>query len=484
MAFYRTRHIDTFISIPPVAGVVPQSQGREWLDILNSQHEVFLHFQPEVDTNTANWTLIFSPDPEIGGYMSATSSWGLPFELDVKPAFAAPGGNILSTWPLDLGGYQIQSGTSMSTPFAAGVYALLIEARKTKDPNVLQRILASVANPNLYSVGDSPSSRTMLAPVAWQGAGLLQAFDAAKVTTLLDVQSISFNDTDHFIGNASFSITNTRDLEQTYRLGYVNTATVYTFFEGPGWDFAQPTPPTAEAWASLSFLQGTSVTVPAGKSVNVTVTASPPTGLNATRLPVYGGYITINSTTTGGDNLSIPYLGIAGSMYETPVIDPTGQTYMMRDYRGGGFEDFPPGAAPNSTFTVPIPTSAKIPDDLPEEYQIPGIHLELIMGDVVSSVHVLLVPLEINGTLTTTDVLGYQAADDFFLNPDVYIDSRIGVSLPFTGMLSDNKTIVPEGRYEWRLLALKVFGDRQRREDWQTRGFPFYIRYSDTSARI
>lgn len=473
---YRTQLIDTYLSIPPVGGVVPQSQGERWLNILNGGQNIFLHLQPEVDSNTANWTIIDSPDPAVSGYMSITSSWGMPFELDIKPAFAAPGANILSTWPLDKGGYQIQSGTSMATPFVAGVYALLIEARKTRDPAVLQRVISSVSKPNTYNAASS----SLLAPVAWQGAGLIQAFDAAKVTTLLSIQSIAFNDTDHFQPDHTFTITNTASIPQTYKLGYVNTATVYTFFSGDIWNFATPTPPLADdgaAGAIITFSQ-TTITIPPNTSSNISLTALAPQGLNATRLPVYGGYITINSTAPSVDQLSIPYLGVAGSLYYTPIIDPTGQTFMARDFRQAGEEDAPPGAPQNSTFTVPRPVSAEIPEDLPEEYHIPAIYVTLVMGDVASSVHCLLVPLDIDGELETFDVLGYQAADDFLFNPGVAIDSQGGFNLPFTGMLRrDNSTIVPEGRYEWRILALRIFGDRNRKEDWQTRTFEFNLRY-------
>lgn len=406
--------------------------------------------------------------------MSPTSSWGVSFELDVKPQFVTPGANILSTWPLDLGGYQVQSGTSMATPFAAGVYALLIEARKIRDPGTLQRILSSVAKPNLYQEA-SGTVHPQLAPVAWQGAGLLQAYDAAKVTTLFSVSSIAFNDTDHLNGTQTISVTNTGSTAQSYRIGYVNSATVYTFFEHL-YNFAQPSPPVVDGGATLTF-SSTTLTIAAGASADLTVTVVPPTGLNATRLPVYSGYITLNST-TASENLSLPFLGLDGSLYSTPVIDPTDQTYMIRDYRGGGPEDFPPGAPPNSTFTVPIPTSAEIPEDLPDQYAIPGIHVELIMGDIIATVHVLLRPLEVNGTVATKEsVLGYQVVEDFFINENVYVDARLGFGYPFTGMLSDNKTIVPEGRYEWRIVALKLTGDREKREDWQERAFPFYLRY-------
>lgn len=64
---------------------------------------------------TASGYLAQSPVQVTGGFMSNYSSFGPSTELNLKPQLSAPGGNILSTWPLSVGGYAITSGTSMST---------------------------------------------------------------------------------------------------------------------------------------------------------------------------------------------------------------------------------------------------------------------------------------------------------------------------------------------------------------------------------
>ncbi|KAI1795570.1 hypothetical protein LXA43DRAFT_913577 [Ganoderma leucocontextum] len=56
------------------------------------------------------------PDPH-GGLISDFTTYGPSNYFHFKPAIAAPGGNILSTYPVPMGTYAVLSGTSMATPF-------------------------------------------------------------------------------------------------------------------------------------------------------------------------------------------------------------------------------------------------------------------------------------------------------------------------------------------------------------------------------
>lgn len=86
-----------------------------------------------------------------GGKMSYFSSWGLTNNLDIKPDISAPGGNIFSTYPDSLGSYSIQSGTSMATPYIAGIAALFASRHGGKgafrrDPSLAQSLRSKMIN--------------------------------------------------------------------------------------------------------------------------------------------------------------------------------------------------------------------------------------------------------------------------------------------------------------------------------------------------
>jgi subtilisin family serine protease len=112
-----------------------------------------------------------------------------------KPAVAAPGGNIISTWPVPLGNFSIESGTSMATPYVAGSAALIIQSRG-KNPQVTKGMRSL-----LESTGQRiPSNKTdgyPLQTLIQQGAGLINVYNAVYAETIVSPTELIVNDTAH-----------------------------------------------------------------------------------------------------------------------------------------------------------------------------------------------------------------------------------------------------------------------------------------------
>lgn len=442
-------------------GSVTVKQGAEWVEALSAGENVTLNM---VEAASARLAVVDLSNGPAAGYTSPFTSWGPTWEVEVKPQFITPGGWILSTFPLEQGEYAVNPGTSMACPFAAAVFALVAEKRGTFDAKILRNILAATSKPNLWN--DETKAYDLLAPVAQQGAGLIQAYDAAFATVIPSVSSISFNDSDHFVGNHSFSLDNTGSEDVTFTLGHAKSVTVYSF----GLETlsaARFPPPTVEGYAEITF-EADEITVPAGGSAEVAFTAEPPSsaGLNATLLPVYGGYITLNGT--NGDTLSIPYLGVAGSLHDTPVLRPW---FNENGGSGGVFltstdSHFNIPVAANTTFTIPRPGTSGT-----------AVFPQLLLLPTIGSteLHIDVVPLG-NTSLPTYDWLGMKSVGQLPQLPLNFVP-RTGYTFNFGGRLADGSA-VDEGQYTLVASALKIFGDADKTEDWSVvETVPFTLKY-------
>ncbi|KAJ4294956.1 hypothetical protein N0V88_005196 [Collariella sp. IMI 366227] len=464
--FYNNAAGTATVSASEVVGVkavamVTAEQGATWIKALEAGSKVVVNM---ADPETAPKFLTYFNNTASSGFLSDFTSWGPTWEVEVKPQFAAPGGMILSTYPRALGSYAVLSGTSMSCPHAAAIYALLMNVRGTKDPKILENVLSTTAHPNVFRTGGK--SLPILAPVVQQGGGLIQAWDAAHATSLLTVSSLSFNDTDNFNPVQNFSISNTGKTAITYKLSNIGAATAYTFDDTTSITPAIFPSELTDEFASLAFAPN-DFTIPAGGRKIIQVTATAPAGVDAKRLPVYSGYIAINGT--DGTALSLPYLGVVGSMHSAVVLDAA-NTLLSRSKD----EDNAPVEA-KTTFTLPPPGFSKDPI-YANSTELPKLVTELSMGSRLVRVDV--VPISNCTTVARnastvfgTKTIGQPNGFPLEWNP------RGTLQYSWDGKLDDG-TYAPPGTYKFAVKALRIFGDAKLATEYDgTETVSFKIKY-------
>lgn len=213
-------------------GVISAESGAAIVEAISNGGTVIADFTTISSTNY----FVGMPNPEgTGGKPNYFSSWGPTYDLNVKPDIAAPGGDILSTYPTD--SYAVLSGTSMATPYIAGVAALYISyygGRTSPNFNatdLLKRIIAS-GQSLPYFDGTTLTDYGMYASVAQVGTGIINATRLFQQTTSLSAAKIALNDTQNFVATHSIDITNGAIEDVTYTFELQDAAGIQTWLPG------------------------------------------------------------------------------------------------------------------------------------------------------------------------------------------------------------------------------------------------------------
>lgn len=432
-------------------GMVPTTTGEDWLKLAAKNASIHLHM---VAKSSAPTVFITEVNNVAGGYVSDFSQWGPTNELAALPHVLAPGGFMLSTWPLALGGFAVESGTSMATPYFAGCIALLLEARGKTPVQTVRSLFATNAKPKQFN--DGVTTYPWLSSVAQQGAGLIDAYNAVHSDVVLNVTSLSFNDT-QFIAPVSFSLNNTGSKLAVYTIGQVSSGTVYTLADDgttipvlfDSGDFME----TVNNSAILKF-SSTRVTVLPGQSAVVKVMALPPRGLNATRIPIYSGFVTLNGT--NGDTFSIPYLGAANAMRNVTILDTKHDENYLMSSEGAQ------AVKAGQLFTLPNPNATDA-----SNATYPIFDLRLSMGT-----RLLKAEVQSNNGTTLGSIASYPKE----------FQSRAATGpkqISWQGQLDDG-SYVPAGIYSLRVRALKIFGNEHKDSDYDVVDTPkFRVRYTE-----
>ncbi|KAI8341971.1 peptidase S8/S53 domain-containing protein [Chlamydoabsidia padenii] len=455
---------------------------------LNGQDGLSLlrHYYGANDTKQMTMKFISEVMPiKNVGLMSVFSTWGPDPELHVKPDIAGVGGHMYSTFPMEMGAYTTMSGTSMATPYVSGCIALLMEAIGKKSPESIVRHLLNYAKP-VYS-----SDGVNLESMAKQGSGLIQIYDSIMASTNVVPYKIPLNDTDHFRTSTELTIENTSNYtKKIYQLNHIPSLAV------SGYNFKKSAVPTKQGKykvtsGSVQFESETIVLGPLEKK-NITVHFEQPSleqQNNTDPVPplVYGGFLELLQVEENGDamndkSIHVPYFGVLGNQRDLPIFDTIqGYPYIGN---GSGKRIQPDKTSNNTSPVYNFNQGEKLHLYVRLGSPTALLKCELMKDDkvvgYVSRFHNAWVPRNDNSHDNYDYSINWNGhvAMDYrkSLSPSAAA-AAAALAAEERGLPPTIKTHPAEpGIYHLRLSALKIFGDSELDNDWETwNSFDFRI---------
>ncbi|KAF8634300.1 hypothetical protein AX17_004252 [Amanita inopinata Kibby_2008] len=406
------------------------------------------------------------PSP-VGGLISTFSSYGPSNDFFFKPAVAAPGGNILSTLPVPLGSFGVESGTSMATPFVAGSAALLFEVKgKSADVGRGARTLFETT---AERVSSSHTDGDPLQTVTQQGAGLINVHNALRYTTVVTPGELILNDTAHYRPVHRITITNTAKRAKTYKLTHVPAGTAETVVANTTFSHVGPVPLNT-AFATVEISRET-ITVGPGETTVVIATIFPPEHVDPATFPVFSGFIQIES---GNEALHVTYLGLAAALKDKQVVDNTPIFFGFVLPAILDSHDHVQHGPMNYTFLA-----ANVPSVLFRlVFGTPVLRIDLVDPNIRFTPTLnsrafehrpnLFFPHRGSGSFAKVPILGVIAEMDYITrNNENPTDNGYNVLTLNTPTFA-NGTTIPNGTYRLLLRALRVTGDPTRQEDYES----------------
>ncbi|KAI8968935.1 peptidase S8/S53 domain-containing protein [Mycotypha africana] len=438
-------------------------------------------------TNTL--VALSAPEKEVNA-ISAFSSLGPTYELRLKPELVGVGGNVFSTLPRYQNSYGFRSGTSMSTPFIAGNLALLLSNLNNDkiNPALAKNILMNFASPVQRPIPASPYADS---PIR-QGAGIVNVAQTIRGYQQFHVSPavLNLNDTAHFNNGRKITIYNHNledDLSLTIGHQPSLTATGYALKEHEQENYT-PTEPVGlyagneTSVANVRFSKE-KIVIPAGQTATVYVRIEPPTKLfRPEDHVIYGGFITfqkIDHDSIKNDikekktiTAQIPYFGMIGNMRDIPILDRTANVSIEAPYK------FPSIGLPNGNFTISNrEDSGSFRIHYDKEIQAmaggPYVLTRLLMGTEELQILVLdgegkkvigELPPNPSRSFMMRNTLGITEYSNTF-----YSWYWAGDYIPLNNKRKrkgQHVKVLKSGEYRLQVRALRVFGDRKHKKDW------------------
>ncbi len=385
---------------------------------------------------TLTWTpnSVSIPNP-LANRISASSSWGVAPDLTLKPDIGAPGGNIRSTIPVEIGSYGLLSGTSMASPHVAGAVALLLEAHPGMTPAAVQALLQNYAVPQLWTGNPALGFLDM---THRQGGGMLRIADAINATVSVQPGELALGESQAGPATRTLTVHNsgsspvTLDLSHTPALATNGTFTISSF-----------NAPATVTWSAPTL------TVPAGGTASVNATITVNAGLLDKSL--YGGYLVLTPQ-GGGRAVRVPYVGFKGDYQSIQVLVPTvnGFPWLAKLDSGGNLVNQPAGA----TYTLQG-------DDVPFfvvhfDHQVQHLEMKILEAGSGNPVH---------------PVFHFALKDDYLPRNSgaatFFAFTWDGTRLHSNGNKNKTKE-VPDGQYLIVLRVLKALGDANNPAHWES----------------
>ncbi len=369
-------------------------------------------------------TAIFPAPASIAGLIASSSSYGLAPDLSIKPDIGAPGGNIYSTYPLELGGSVSISGTSMASPHVAGSAALYLQAHPGTSAAAMRGILLNTAQPKLW--WGNPGLG-FLDNVQRQGAGMLAIDRALATRGEVAPDKLALGESAAGPATRTLTLRNHGGKPVTYSSSHV--AAISTS--------ANSFTPSFQASNATATFTPSSVSVAAGGSATVNVTVVAPATPNK---GVYGGYL-LFTPSDGGEVLRVPYGGFIGDYQSIQVLVPTSTGFpWLAQLVGTSFFNRPAGAV----YTM-------VGDDIPFllvhfDHPSRAMDVKIYEADSGKPVH------PVFHTAFREEFLGRNSTATGFnaLEWDGTRDHNNG---------NDRTKFVPNGRYILKMTVLKALGD-------------------------
>jgi len=400
---------------------------------------VLLDSRIAAGATTLTWTTQTVSTPlATAGLISGFSSFGLAADLTLKPNIGAPGGNIYSSYPIELGSYASLSGTSMSSPHVAGAVALILEARPRIPAAAMMTRRQNAADPKNW--WGNPALG-FLHNTHRQGAGMLDIVGTIQATTVVEPSQISLGESEAGPKTTTVTIRNEGSSSVTYLVGH--TAALAT---GPNTQTGTAYDVTGYVNAPASAVfSAPSVTVPANGSASfdVTITAHP---LLVAR-GIYGGYITLTPQ-AGGAVVRIPYAGFQGDYQSTNVLTATANGFpWLAQLVGTSFFNRPAGG-----------TYKMAGGDIP--YFL--MHLDHLSRRI-----------RLEAFDAVSGKSWHRVSDDEYVTrsatPSGFFSfAWDGTTFTGKGKNANQWYTVPNGKYTVKVSVLKALGDENNPAHWET----------------